>query len=158
MRWQAAIARVTTAHTVFIDSTIVAMSSPNVGADIRYSLDGTTPTQSSTKYSAPIAISDSRTIKARAFVSGVNSEYVSSLAVTKLVPHEGVTTAGTIPGLWCKYYEGNWDKLPNFDTLKIVKDTVTDSIAIPPYAKDSLYGLVMSGTLISPRKGCTCSG
>jgi alpha-mannosidase len=150
---EAAIARISTEKTVFIDSTLVAMSSPNVGAEIRYTLDGTAPSQNSSKYDKPVVVADSRTIKARAFLTGVNSDYISSLSFTKLVTHEPVTIAGAIPGLTCKYYEGEWNKMPNFDSLKVVKDTVTDTIAIPPYAKDSLFGLVLSGYIRIPTEG-----
>ncbi len=149
----AAIARISVDRTAFVDSAVVTLSSPNVGAYLRYTLDGTAPTEQSTKYEHPFEVTDTRTIKARAFVPGVEGDYVSSLSVQKLLPRAAVTVANTLPGLSCKYYEGNWDKLPNFDSLKVLKDTVTDTIAVPLYAADSLYGLVMGGYITVPSEG-----
>lgn len=149
----AAIARISVDRTAFVDSAVVSLSSPNVGAELRYSLDGTAPTKQSAQYEHPFAVTDSRMVRARAFVPGVEGEYVSSLSVQKLLPHPAVSVANTLPGLSCKYYEGNWDKLPNFDTLKVLKDTITDTIAVPIYAADSLYGLVMGGYITVPSEG-----
>jgi alpha-tubulin suppressor-like RCC1 family protein len=47
----------------------VAISSPTPGSEIRYTLDGSDPSPTSTLYSAPIALSGPTTIKARAFRS-----------------------------------------------------------------------------------------
>ncbi len=149
----AAIARISVDRTAFVDSAVVTLSSPNVGAELRFTLDGSAPTTQSAKYDRPFAVTDSRMVKARAFVPGVEGDYVSSLSVQKLLPHSAVTVTNTLPGLSCKYYEGNWDKLPNFDTLKVLKDTVTDTIAVPLYAADSLYGLVMGGYITVPSEG-----
>jgi alpha-mannosidase len=149
----ASIARIAVNQTAFVDSAVVTLSSPNVGAELHYTLDGSAPTEQSTKYDLPFAVTDSRTIKARAFVPGVERDYVSSLSVQKLLPHAAVSVTNTLPGLSCKYYEGNWDKLPNFDSLKVLKDTITDTIAVPLYAADSLYGLVMRGYITVPSEG-----
>ena len=53
--------------TKFYPSTNVTLSCATAGASIYYTLDGTDPTDASTLYSAPIAISATTTIKARAY-------------------------------------------------------------------------------------------
>lgn len=68
-------------NTEFTESTMVSMSSEQ-GAEIRYTTDGSTPTSASTLYSEPITITETTTVKAIAFKSGVASE-VSEQTYTK---------------------------------------------------------------------------
>ena len=68
-------------NTEFTESTMVSMSSEQ-GAEIHYTTDGSTPTSASSLYSEPITISETTTVKAIAFKSGVASE-VSEQTYTK---------------------------------------------------------------------------
>jgi hypothetical protein len=54
----------------FSNPTNVALSTATPGASIRYTLDGSEPTPTSSLYSAPIPVPASMTIKAKAFFSG----------------------------------------------------------------------------------------
>ncbi len=48
----------------------MSLSHPITGAEIRYTTDGSEPTESSPLYTTPIAISSSQTVKAKAFLGG----------------------------------------------------------------------------------------
>jgi hypothetical protein len=65
----------------FAESTQVTISAES-GAEIRYTTDGSTPTASSTLYSAPITLSNTTTVKAIAIKNGISSS-VSSKTFTK---------------------------------------------------------------------------
>jgi len=67
--------------TSFSDSTTVSLSGPD-GADIYYTLDGSTPTSESTMYSEEFELTDSATVKSIAILNGVSSE-VASKTFTK---------------------------------------------------------------------------
>ena len=67
--------------TSFSDSTTVSLSGPD-GADIYYTLDGSTPTAESTMYTEEFGLSDTTTVKAIAILNGVSSE-VASKTFTK---------------------------------------------------------------------------
>ena len=67
--------------TPFAESTQVTMSGPE-GAEIRYTTDGSTPTTSSTLYSAAITLTNTTTVKAIAIKENVKSE-VTSKTFTK---------------------------------------------------------------------------
>ncbi|MFI9385066.1 chitobiase/beta-hexosaminidase C-terminal domain-containing protein [Kutzneria sp. NPDC052558] len=56
----------------------VTISSSTAGATIRYTVDGSTPTASSTQYTGPITVSASRTVNAIAIASGLANSPVAS--------------------------------------------------------------------------------
>ena len=64
--------------TSFTDSTTVSMSGPD-GADIYYTLDGSTPTAESTMYTEEFGLSDTTTVKAIAIKDGQSSQVVSKI-------------------------------------------------------------------------------
>ena len=70
------------AETEFYPTTEVTISCETAGATIRYTLDGTVPTAASAEYTAPIALSATTTIKARAFAEGIGP---SSVATAKFL-------------------------------------------------------------------------
>jgi hexosaminidase len=57
------------------------------------------------------------------------------------------------PGLKCFYYEGEWQKLPDFASLKSIKELTVDTIVIPNIARPEDYGLVFSGFFMAPADG-----
>ena len=67
--------------TQFEESTQVSMSGPD-GAEIHYTLDGSTPTAESPVYSEPLTLTDTTTVKAIAIKDGQSSE-VTSRTYTK---------------------------------------------------------------------------
>ena len=64
--------------TSFSDSTTVSLSGPD-GADIYYTLDGSTPTSESTMYTEEFGLSDTTTVKAVAIKDGQSSQVVSKI-------------------------------------------------------------------------------
>lgn len=74
--------------TPFTESTTVSMSAES-GAQIRYTTDGSTPTSSSTLYSAPITLTATTTVKAIAIKDGVSSEVATQQFVKSEQPVSG---------------------------------------------------------------------
>jgi hypothetical protein len=60
----------------------VTIASVTEGATIRYTLDGTDPNASSTLYSTPIPVSESTTIKAKAWKTGMDESSISGAIYT----------------------------------------------------------------------------
>jgi hypothetical protein len=69
----------------FTASATVSIASPTNKATIRYTLDGSTPTSSSTLYSSPFALTRSATVTARAFKTDMQDSAVSTASIT-IVP------------------------------------------------------------------------
>jgi hypothetical protein len=137
----------------FIDSTVVSMTSPIAGAVIRYTLDGAEPTLQSAVYQTPITITESASVKARAFREGMDDDCVATLAVQKHVPRDPIHIGGLSRGLVCRYYEGEWSQLPNFDSLTVIKESSLPMITIPEFARPEKFGLDFFGFILIPRDG-----
>ncbi|MEF3694413.1 MAG: chitobiase/beta-hexosaminidase C-terminal domain-containing protein [Candidatus Cloacimonadota bacterium] len=65
---------------VFAGPHSVTLTCATPGAEIRYTLDGTNPTQSSNLYNAPFLVSGTVTVKAKAFKEGLLPSVVSSVS------------------------------------------------------------------------------
>jgi len=66
----------------FTTAQTVTITSATAGASIRYTLDGSTPTASSTLYTGPISVASSTTINAIATSSGLTNSAVASASFT----------------------------------------------------------------------------
>ena len=73
---------ITLAGGTYYNDQSTTISTTTAGATIRYTLDGTTPTESSAVYSSAIAITSSKTLKAKVFKSGYTASSMVSAAYT----------------------------------------------------------------------------
>ncbi len=137
----------------FIDSTTISLSSPIPAVEIRYTTDGTDPVGNSTLYAGPVTMRESGVLKARGFAEGRSEGYVAQVPVSRLIPKEPVEAAGTVPGLRCRYYEGEWNRLPDFSAMEPIRDEILDTIAIPPFVRPEEYGLSFVGYVRVPADG-----
>jgi alpha-tubulin suppressor-like RCC1 family protein len=94
----------------------VTISSVSQGVTIRYTTDGTNPTESSTQYTGPVLLNASKTLKAKAFRSGWTESgqgtavYTMTAATPSISPAGGsfgstqnVTVTGTTTGASLHY-------------------------------------------------------
>lgn len=79
--------------TPFESSTSVTMTAES-GAEIRYTLDGTDPTTSSTLYSSAITLSATTTVKAIAILDGVTSSVATKVFTKSAASGRAITVDG----------------------------------------------------------------
>ncbi|MEW5924957.1 MAG: glycoside hydrolase family 38 C-terminal domain-containing protein, partial [Candidatus Zixiibacteriota bacterium] len=144
--------------TAFAGQAIISINSPIPGSTIHYTLDGSEPTDASALYAGPITVSASTTVNARAFKNGFNNDYVAAKTVNKLELRDAMDIADLTNGLECKYYEAEWERLPDFDSAEavdtfVVDTFIADTIAIPERARDEDYGLTFKGYVKVPVDG-----
>jgi len=137
----------------FLDATTVRLSCLVPGAEIHYTLDGSDPTFHSPLYEKPLTIARTTTVKARSFKDGADDHYVAVAELTRLVPRSAVIVAAVEPGLLCRYFEGNWVDIPDFEAMPAKRDTVMASVSIPPFARKEGHGLMFTGYIRIPVDG-----
>jgi hypothetical protein len=110
------------------------------GAQIRYTLDGTEPTSTSTLYTKPVDLTQSATVKARHFA--VNNQ---QSAVKTAYYH--TVSSGAGQGVNYRYYEGqDWHFLPTFDALSPVASGISYQFRIEDIPKTKgQFGIQYSG-------------
>ncbi len=143
---------ITAWSTFFINTTEATLSFTNEqkGVTIRYTTDGSDPVLSSPVYKEKIIISENTMLKARNF--SVNKP-VSEITATKfeiLEPAPSLSIFKADPGLQIHFYEGDWNKLPDFKSLTAKENGVTNIVSPGKYLGKERYGVVMDGYIQLP--------
>jgi len=127
-------------------------------AQIRYTLDGSDPSKSSTLYQGPIKVKEATTVKARAFwANGFESRVLEfRLTPTTAAPAVKLPEKAEA-GLLVSYFEDSGlsrEKLPDFSTLKPARVAVAKEISIKPAEpRKENYALRFEGYLTVPATG-----
>lgn len=147
------LAKILADSAAFAGSSVISIKSPIPGTAIRYTLDGTRPTIQSSLYTEPFTVTNTTTIKARGMKEGAADGYVAAKTVSKLTLRDPVQVNDPTNGLNSSYYEGEWERMPDFDSVAIAAAFTADTIAIPDLARDENYGLVFKGYINIPHDG-----
>ncbi len=119
----------------------VTLSDATSGASIYYTLDGTTPTASSTLYSSPIAVSASETVKAVAILNGVPSP-VANAAYTissGAVGYGSGFTAGGLSLNGTAALSGNKLRLTNGATYQAASAFSNSPVSVQSFTNDFTF-------------------
>jgi hypothetical protein len=115
----------------------ITMQSKTPSAEIRYTLDGSTPTVSSALYTGPVSLEKTTFVNAVAFKKGLEESFMSSATVSIVDRTNGVR---------CSYFEGEWDSLPRFAAQKPKDGMVVREFGLGALRnRGEHYGLEFSG-------------
>ncbi len=117
----------------FAGPVTVTLETATPGATLRYTTDGTTPTETSTLYTGPFAVTASGTVQARGLAPGLQASAVASAMFT--IGGSGGGASATFIGLDTTT-QGTWRSAYGSDGWMIAEDTTS----VPAYAE------VMVGT------------
>ncbi|GAB4414081.1 MAG: hypothetical protein OHK0039_21590 [Bacteroidia bacterium] len=111
-------------RTRFIDEQTVELNTLIGDARLVYTLDGSEPVATSPVYTQPLSLTATTTVKARLLMAGSLMSEVFSETYERVQPLAPVKVKKTKPGLAYSYYEGDFTMLPDFATLKPLKNGV----------------------------------
>ncbi|HUT07362.1 MAG TPA: PA14 domain-containing protein [Candidatus Latescibacteria bacterium] len=123
------------------------------GAAIRYTLDGSEPGPESPVYEKPVVIRGETAVKARAFWPDGTSSFAEERTFKPAVPLPALSTVTARKGLAYECFEGRFEKLPDFPTLKASR---TGDVGRPDPAvsgREERFALRFKGFIRIPRTG-----
>ena len=140
---------ITAYSSQFIDKREVTIAIPGEQGKmiIRYTLDGTNPTGTSPVYQNKITVTNTSLLKAGCFVGTKQVSAIMMQGFEKVIPMRGVNIFKATPGLQINYYEGDWDKMPDFSSITVKETFVTPSVTVAAKKGRERYGMVMQGFL-----------
>lgn len=133
------------AHGIFVDMIAVNLTSERENVEIRYTLDGSEPGVNSPVFEDTIIITETTTITARCFRENMAVSAVSMSTITKVEPLPSIIPEQIDHGLASNYYEGDWDSLPDFNTITPIKSIKVDDFTLDPRLHDDYYGFSFEG-------------
>ncbi len=148
----------------YTNSATVSLATTTSGATIRYTLDGSTPTSSSTAYTGAFTLTNTATVKAIAFASGMTASSVSSATFTITKPvvvgnsAKFVKADNTTRGNWKNVYGaegytviGDVTKSPSYATV-----TPTGNSAWTWSSSDSNAGSLLKASTTTTSRVAAC--
>ena len=140
-------------QTLFVGPSFAVGLAGRGGAAVRYTLDGAEPGPESPRYDQPFVIPGETTVKARAFWP----DGTASLAESRTFkPAEPIAASAKSPGqkgLAVEYFEGRFEKLPDFSALKAARTTTAARPDIAAAQDKDDFALRFKGAVRVPEAG-----
>jgi len=139
-------------YDIFLDAVKFKISTDIANAVIRYTTDGTIPAASSPASESvnTVSLPNSFTLKASCFLSGKAVSGMAEKHFSRETPLPGIKIEKVNPGLRYQYYEGNWNSLPDFSSLKAAETGLCEEPDLTIKKQDFNYGFLFTGYLNVP--------
>jgi alpha-L-fucosidase len=141
---------ISAATKIFVKDVRVEIATKSRDLGVRYTLDGSDPSESSTEYTEPVRLTSTTAIKARAFQGAKAVSATTSATFTKVAPDPAAKVDGLADGIACEHVSGEWNKLPDFEALTPERTWTAATIALEPGSKEERYGLRFKGYVVIP--------
>ncbi|MDZ7262620.1 MAG: alpha-L-fucosidase, partial [candidate division KSB1 bacterium] len=136
---------------IFIDELQVSVTSNRQNVEVRYTKDGSEPDIHSPLIEGPIRLTETTVISARCFREGKPVSGSVQATFTKVTPRPAVPLEAVTQGIQYAYFEGDWDRLPNFNTLSPVKKGVLQNFEFSPRNQKEYFGFQYTGFIRIPK-------
>ncbi len=137
----------------FIDKVSFGMGSNTQGATIRYTLDGTTPTEASPIYNSIITIDKSLIVKARAFKKGHLPSPINLVSAEKAVFKKPDQMTAGKNGVAYRYFDGAFSNVHDMLKAPVVKQGQMDKFTVAGFGRQDYYGYEFKGLFYAPVDG-----
>jgi alpha-L-fucosidase len=138
---------------IFVRDLNVSITTNREKVEVRYTLDGSSPSVNSELVNGPIRLNETTVVSARCFRNGKPVSGVAQGEFTKVEPRPASKPENLDVGLRYDYYEGDWDSLPNFSSLKPVQEGSVRDFDVSVRKEKEYFGLEYTGFISIPEDG-----
>lgn len=131
----------------FIDEIKVKITSERDKVEIRYTTDGSIPTEKSPIVKNPLVIKKTTTVMARCFRNGKAVSAPIADSFTKVTTEPSCKPDKTEKGLKFNYYEGEWDKIPGFEKLTPVNSGISLNADLSMKHRPEFFAIEFKGLI-----------
>jgi alpha-L-fucosidase len=140
-------------HAVFVDALDVTIRSDRPDVEVRYTTDGTLPGPSSPLADDTVRLTETTRVLARAWRGERPVSSVAEATFEKVEPRRGSPIGGFRRGVFYEYYEGAWDRLPDFRRLVPVKQGIIGNFDLSLRGRPERYAFRYHSLLTVPADG-----
>jgi hypothetical protein len=147
--------RLATPVRIFVDRLVVEFHPPSATADVHVTLDGGEPSRTTQRLDGALELTETTTVKARAYWPNGRESRIGSWSFTKVEPNPAIAVADMRPGLLAEVYQqgGDWQRLPDFDALSPADTRTAHEIGLGVTDRRELFGLRFRGYIDVPTTG-----
>ncbi len=138
---------------IFLDRTQVRLSCPAPGAVIRYTLDGREPDERSPRYTSPLTITRSLTLRARCYLPGRGGGYAVAQTFRKATLTPPTTLRQPRPGLRYTYREGLISSTAELDKYPVRNRGIIATFNVDSIRDQRPFSYRFTGYLQAPLDG-----
>jgi len=138
---------------IFIDSLDVKVKSDRENVEIRYTINGNIPTIESPLANEKVTLTTTTVLTARCFRDGNPVSGSVQKTFTKVEPEHALKINDVIKGIKYRYFEGNWEVIPDFTLLTPVDEGVVSNITLSPKKSSNYFGFEYDGYIRIPGDG-----
>jgi len=138
---------------IFSDFLELTLSSHLENVEIRYTLDGTAPGENSNLYEIPFRLTNSAVLKCQIFRDGQAVSGVVEKTFRKVEPRQAVERDDMESGIDYSYYLGDWDRLPDFDSLEPRSEGTMTELSLTPVSQKEYFAFKFVGFFKVPADG-----
>ena len=141
-------------NILFLESTTITITSDEPGAKIYYTLDGTEPTEKSTRYTEPITITETSVIKTKSFVDGLYPSYTETVNFKTIEMLQAVEVSRELePGIKYLYKEGDFGNTRGLIKFPTLETGTLEYFHVNAIKDERQFGYNFDGYLKVPATG-----
>ncbi|TAL44555.1 MAG: hypothetical protein EPN92_08600, partial [Chitinophagaceae bacterium] len=137
---------------IFVNNLAVEITLPPAQGNVvvHYTINGTVPSAASPVYKGKLVITKNTVIKARSFNGTKAVSGVVERKFSKVIPALSLKLLRSEPGLAAAFYEGEWDKIPDFKKQSIKESKMLATVSPGEWKGKEKYGVVLEGYIMIP--------
>lgn len=144
----------TTLHerTVVLRDTVIQLSPPLPGIEIRYTTDGSPPTRSSPSHLEPVSVTGAVSLRIRALYPSGRAGPVEHITIEKQQPREASEPGDVEPGLRLEYFQARVTRVDSIVGEPSRVESVPD-VSVPDHLRAEAFAVVYTGYVRVPQTG-----